>query len=43
MKGVERRQKMTFVLATVKTGVYIYIVPVITVVTSVFILKEPVT
>ncbi len=31
------------VLGAVKTSVYIYMVPVITVVTSVFILKEPVT
>ena len=31
------------VLGAVKTSVYIYMVPVITVVTSVFVLKEPVT
>ena len=31
------------VLGAVKTGVYIYMVPVITVVTSVLVLKEPVT
>ena len=31
------------VLGTVKTSVYIYIVPVITVVTSVIVLKEKIT